>query len=376
VTRPEGHTDPAFTRVAEVFAAHLAAGDRGALAVRIDGRTVVDLRGGRVDPAFPAMWQEDTLACVFSVTKGVLSLLAHVMIDRGEIALDDPVARWWPEFAASGKSEITLRNVMTHSAGLPAVSVPVQRGDLYDWKRMVGALATSAPVTPVGALVYHNMTYGHLLGEILCRASGIRPLFRLLAERVTGPLGADFRLGLDAAALLRTARIAGADPAGLFAALQADPESLFARSMAFFGEGEDFNSPDWRTAEIGSGSGHATAMAIARLYEALIQPGLLLSDQRRADLARLQIENRNPDPILGVPLRFAQGVELSAPPGIDFGPSPRSLGHWGAGGATGLADPDTGVAFGYVTADMATGLGSSPRCRALIASVLECLQGR
>lgn len=369
----DGSFDPAFRRLADQFAASLAKGERGAVAVRIAGRTVVDLWGGRIDPQGAAPWQADTLACVFSVTKGVISLLAHRLIDKGVLLPTATVASLWPEFAAEGKAEITVQDVLTHRAGLPAVSVPVARGDLYDWDRMVTALAASAPVCPPRAApVYHNMTYGHLLGEILCRATGVRPLSVLLANEVTGPLGADFRLGLSPADISRTAHIAGADPAALFDALHSDPTSLFARSMAFFAEGEDFNSSRWRRAEIGSGSGHATACAVARLYEAFIAPGFL-SANRKAALSAQQAASAGADPILRIPLRYGTGVELNLPPGIDFGPSARALGHWGAGGATGFADPEAGLAFGYVTGEMAAGMGSSERARALIAALYDCV---
>lgn len=369
----EGSFDPAFRRLAECFAASLDGGERGAVAVRIEGRTVVDLRGGRIDPQAAPLWQPDTLACVFSVTKGVISLLAHRLIDKGVLSPSTRVASLWPEFAAEGKADITVQDVLTHRAGLPAVSGPVVRGDLYDWDRMVQALAASAPVWPLRAApVYHNMTYGHLLGEILCRAARVRPLSLLLSTEVTGPLDADFRLGLSPADIARTARMAGADPAALFDALRSAPESLFARSMAFFAEGEDFNSSSWRRAEIGSGSGHATALGVALLYEAMIGPGFL-SAERRSALAELQTASDGADPILGIPLRYGAGVELSLPPGIDFGPSPRALGHWGAGGATGFADPGAGLAFGYVTGEMAAGMGSSDRARTLVAALYDCL---
>lgn len=369
----EGSFDSSFQRLADRFAASLDCGERGAVAVRIDGRTVIDLRGGRIDPQAASLWQPNTLACVFSVTKGVISLLAHRLIDQGVLSPASTVASLWPAFGAEGKAEITVQDVLTHRAGLPAVSSPVARGDLYDWSTMVTALAASAPVCPPRATpVYHNLTYGHLLGEILCRATGVRPLSLLLANEVTGPLDADFQLGLALADTARTARISGAAPAALFDELNSNPTGLFARSMAFLAEGEDFNSSRWRRAEIGSGSGHATALGVARLYEAFIAPGFL-SAERRAALVEQQAVSDGLDPILGILLRYGAGVELCLPPGIDFGPSSRALGHWGAGGATGFADPEARLAFGYVTGEMAAGMGSSDRARALVAALYDCL---
>lgn len=364
----QGQADPAFQRVAQVFADLLAQGEVGGVCLRLDGRTVVNLWGG------PG-WRADSLACIFSVTKGVLSILAHRLIDRGLIAPDDPVARHWPAFSAQGKGAITVMDVLTHRAGLPAVSGAVARGDLYDWDRMTGHLAASAPVVPPQrAPVYHNMTYGHLLGEILCRATGVRPLGALLAAELTGPLVGDLVLGLSPADQARVVPVRQDDLAALFRALDAEPGSLFARSMAFFGRGEDFNSARWRGACIGSGSGHATAEGIARVYEALLSGDRLSPERRRAARQRMA-ESAGADPILGVPLRYAQGFELSRPPGIDLGPGVATVGHWGAGGATGFADADAGLAFGYVTAQMAPGMGSSDRARALIAAAYASLQG-
>lgn len=356
--------------LADLFAAEVASGrERGALCVMRHGQVLLDIHGGDATPGRP--WTNDTLACCFSVTKGVLSLLAHTLIDDGTLTLDTPVAALWPAFAASGKGGITLAQVLTHRAGLPAVSHDVQRGDLYDWATMTAHLAASAPVVPTdGPPVYHNMTYGHLLGEILARASG-QTLPALLQDRLTGPLGADFHLGLTPAQQSRTATLTQTDPDALWRALRDDPDSLFARSMAFFGEGEDFNTPRWREAHIGSGSGHATARAIATVYGQFIWPGTLSPARQQA----LRTERaRNPAcPILGLPIRYGEGVELSTPPGLDFGPDPATLGHWGAGGATGLAHPASGLSLGYVTGHMSPAMGSSRRARAYVAALFTAL---
>ena len=142
--------------------------------------------------------------------------------------------------------------------------------------------------------------------------------------------------------------------------------------MAFFDPTEDFNSSRWRNAVIGSGSGHATAKALAMLYGQLIWQDALLTPARQKAARTLHAENRH-DPILGIALRLGQGLELSTPPGLDFGPNPATIGHWGAGGAQALADPDHGIAFGYVTGHMADGMGSSARAARLVAALYTCL---
>lgn len=364
--------DPAFARAADQFRAAVAAGEeRGALAVRVAGRTVLDLHGGAADPGTGTPWQADTLACCFSVTKGVFALLVQRLAATGRLSLDAAVAGCWPDFAARGKSAITVRDVLTHRAGLPAVDGPVAPGLLYAPQAMAAALAASAPVVPPRAApVYHNMTYGTLLAEIVRRATG-DDAADLIEREIARPLGADFAIGLGMADRARAARLTQDDPGGLFRALAAEPEGLFARSMASFDPHEDFNSGRWRGTVIGSGSGHATALGIARIYEALIA-GPLLPPERRAAIGQ-EVARTKHDPVLGLPLRLGEGVELSEPPGLDFGPSPRAMGYWGAGGAQGVADPDAGLAVGYVTGHMAAGLGSAPRLRRYLAEVYACL---
>jgi CubicO group peptidase (beta-lactamase class C family) len=368
-----GHHSPDFSALAAVFADMVASGEeRGAIAVVRDGETLVDLCGGAGDPRNGRPWQADTRACCFSVGKGVLSILALRLIGRGLLDPSQPVASVWPEFAAAGKGAITLCDVMTHRAGLPAVSGPVVPGDLYDWDRMVELLAASAPVVPARSEpVYHNMTYGHLLGEILRRAAGAATLSDLLQADLCAPLQADFRLGLTPEEAALAAHLTQQDGGDPMAVLDGPDDTLFARSMRFFARDEDFNSTRWRRAVIGAGSGHATALGLARIYGETVRAGGLLADDARRLAATEQARSTGPDPILGMPMRFSLGLELSTPPALDFGPSERIIGHWGAGGATALADPQTGLSFGYVTGNMAPGLRSSDRARRLIGALFQ-----
>jgi CubicO group peptidase (beta-lactamase class C family) len=373
--RLAGRFDPAFARVADTLAGMLASGEEtgAAFTVLASGRPVVEIHGGVADAPTGRDWSPDTLACCFSVSKGILSILAHRLIDQGRLDLDAPVCRLWPEFAANGKAGITVADVLTHRAGLPAVSTPLAEGDLYDWFTMTDALARSAPVVPLdGRPVYHNMTYGYLLGEILRRATG-RPVAGLVAEEVAAPLDADFGFALTDAGIRRAASMRQDDPESLFRSLQSEPDSLFSRSMAGFAAGEDFNSDRWRRATIGSGSGHATATGLARIFGVFGRGSAFLSPERKRAARTERARSAGEDPVLGVPIRLAEGLELSLPPAFDFGPSTDAVGHWGAGGAFAFADPQADLAVGFVTARMAPGMGSSQRSRRLVAALYDCL---
>jgi CubicO group peptidase (beta-lactamase class C family) len=370
-----GRWDERFRPLVDTFARSVQDGsERGHIAVAIEGQVVVEAWGGLADPETGRPWAADTLACCFSVTKAVLSLLAHRLVDLGSLGLERPVAAYWPEFAAAGKADITVLELLTHRAGLPAVSVPVRPGSLYDWAAMTRMLAASAPVVPArGHPVYHNMTYGHLLGEVMVRATGAASLSALLQASLIAPLGVDFALGLSPQQAAHAARLTQQSGRPALEGLDPRSDDLFQRSMRFFPLDEDFNSAAWRHAAVGSGSGHATARALALLMGQLVWKESLLSTSRQRAARTLQATSDGPDPILGIPIRYGQGLELSSPPGLDFGPHPETVGHWGAGGSIAFADPARGLAFGYVTGHMAPGAGSSERSRRLVQALYACL---
>jgi CubicO group peptidase (beta-lactamase class C family) len=370
-----GIWDARFAPLVEAFSGSVAGGtERGAIAVAVDGRMAVHAWGGLADAETGRTWNADTLACCFSVTKGVLSLLAHRLVDTGRLDLDRPVADYWPQFGVAGKARITVLDLLTHRAGLPAVTGAVRQGSLYDWDTMTALLAASAPVVAARSHpVYHNMTYGHLIGETMVRATGATSLTALLDQELTGPLGVDFGLGLTPGQADRAARLTQDN--GMHPMLGIDPacEDLFQKSMRFFSLEEDFNTPAWRGASIGSGSGHATAHALAILFGQLVWRDALLSPERQIAARTLSAESDGLDPVMGIPIRYGQGFELSLPPKLDFGPNPETVGHWGAGGSIAFADPATGLSFGYVTGTMAPGAGSSDRSRRLVAALYDCL---
>ncbi len=220
-----------FDPLRELFAAKLESGeDLGAsLAVNIDGEMVVDLWGGWADEARTVPWTENTIANVFSTTKTMTALAALVLVDRGELDLDAPVAKYWPEFAANGKAGIKVRHLLSHTSGVSGWEQPNTLEDLYDWDKSTALLATQAPWWEPGtASGYHMMNYGHLIGEVIRRITGQR-LGEFIAAHIAGPLDADFHIGLPRSEFHRVTNVVpppipvGSPP---FDPTQLDPSSV------------------------------------------------------------------------------------------------------------------------------------------------------
>jgi CubicO group peptidase (beta-lactamase class C family) len=391
----EGHCDDRFARVREVFESNFASGaDLGAaVAFTLDGESVVDLWGGYQDVERTRPWERDTLVNVYSTTKGMTAICAHQLVERGEIDLDAPVAEYWPEFAAAGKEELPVRLLLSHQAGLPAVRKLLPEGALFDWEAMVEALAETEPWwTPGEKHGYHAITYGHLVGEVIRRASG-KSVGDYFEENVAEPLGADFHIGLDHAHDERTSDLHGnlfggqKDGAKLPPNLP-EPLREFMESMSDPSTmtGAAFNNPrlapglvntrEWRGAEIPAANGHGTAQALARIYGALSLggevDGVRILESETIDAA-IEEHANGPDAVLGgIPMRFGLGFMLRSPI-MPLSPSKRAFGHPGAGGSIGMADPDAGVGFGYTMNKMQMGLVGAPGAFAMLKAFFEAL---
>ena len=186
-----------FEALREALARNLDSGEElgASIVVDIDGNVVVDMWGGFRDQARTLPWTEDTITNVWSSTKTITSLAALMLVDRGELDVDAPVARYWPQFAAAGKQDVLVRHVMSHSSGVSGLDQPAAAEDLYDWETATSRYAAQAPWWPPGtASGYHALNYGHLVGELVRRISG-KPLKQFVAEEMAGPLGADFQIG-------------------------------------------------------------------------------------------------------------------------------------------------------------------------------------
>jgi CubicO group peptidase (beta-lactamase class C family) len=376
VTTPiSGTCDTRFTAVREEFARNFS--DRGevgaGLCIMVDHRIVVDLAGGWADEARSRTWQRDTLVDVYSVGKPLVALLALQLVDEGLVGLDDPIASVWPEFGTRGKETATVRHALCHRAGVPAIREPLTNDDLWNWRRMTGALAdTEAWWQPGTRHAYHTNTYGHLVGEVVRRVSGETSASRLRA--VSAPLEADVWFGVPRAEQARCADViwAGRDPGA--AALEGLSGDALITMLGYvnppgYSSIGVVNTAAWRGSEIPSTSGHATAGGIARLYDGLLQPGRLLSTDGLAEAVSPQSEGYCP--VLGEEVTFGLGFKPTTPR-RPFGPNPGSFGHFGTGGAVGFADPSAGVAFGYAMNHVIPRWQSS-RNRALMDALFESL---
>lgn len=377
-----GRCAPRFEKVRHAFAESFARGELGAgVAVYSNGDPVVDLWGGFADAARSRPWARDTLVSVASTTKGMTAVCLARLADAGSLDPDAPVARYWPEFAQAGKHGISVRLVLGHRAGLPAIRAELPAEALFDWERMTTALAAERPFWEPGTRHgYHALTFGHLAGEVLRRIDG-RSLGTFFREEVARPLGLDFHIGLAHEDDARCAEIvAGAAIGGptnkLFARMR-ERDTLLGRSFRNPPRPREVvNTAAWRRAEVPAANGHGTAEAVARLYGALACGGELggvrVLSQRAIEHATNE-EAFGPDAVLaGLTTRFGLGFMLTHR-GLPLGSSPRAFGHPGMGGSIGFADPDARLGFGYVTNRMQSGLAGDARGFALIAAVYASL---
>jgi CubicO group peptidase (beta-lactamase class C family) len=369
-----GSVEPGFDAVADAFRDNFVHhGDIGAaVCVYHHGRPVVDLWGGTADLETGRPWARDTLQLVFSATKAVTATCIHLLVERGVLDLDAPVARYWPEFAAAGKADMPLRWVLTHQAGLAAVSGTVTMDDILGWDGVVRAIAGQAPVWEPGTFHgYHARSFGWILGEVVRRATG-RSLGTWFAEEVAGPFDLDFFIGLPTAELPRLARLyppvvapevrevmdAFMGPDTLLGQVILGPSGLFAYD-------DMWNRPELLRAELPSSNGVGTARSLARLYAALIGD----VDGKRllhpATLARaVEVQVSGPDRVIGLPMSYGLGY-MTPPPAAPAG----SFGHTGAGGSLGLAHPDGAWALGFVVNQMQLGLSGDARSSGLLAAL-------
>jgi CubicO group peptidase (beta-lactamase class C family) len=377
-----GSCDTRFDPVRQAFARNFEElGDVGAaVAVHVGGRPVVDLWAGLADVKTKRPWEDDTLALVFSTTKGWTAVCALLLWERGELDIDAPVADVWPEFAAAGKQGVTTRQLLSHQAGLPAFDDPISVEDCHDFDRVTSQLASQAPRWEPGtAHGYHAITYGWLVGEVVRRVSG-RSVGRFFAEEVAGPLGLDTFIGLPPEHHSRVATLLPMALDRLPPGFQLDEQTqalvatiLDSTSLTFqvftnppvLAGVDDFNSPEMHQAEWPAANGVTSARSLSKLYGELACDRLLSA--ATLDAAETpQVDG--PDRVLVLRTRFGLGFALPSDI-VRYAPTGTGFGHDGAGGSVGFADRRARVGFGYVMNQMSASLGTDDRVRNLTNAV-------
>jgi CubicO group peptidase (beta-lactamase class C family) len=371
MTAIEGQTARGFEPVAEAFARAFEGRPNmgGALAIRHQGREVVNLWGGIADTRSGDLWSQRTASVVFSCSKGLVSILVAQLVEEGWLDYDAPVARYWPEFAQNGKADITVRQMLGHQAGLSALSDDLAFEDILDWDTVVGHLERQAPLwSPGTGYAYHALTHGWLAGELIRRVTG-RPIGAVFNERIAARLGVSAWIGLPPTFGGQVAHLSVApDLATLWAnetALDtAATPNLPYRAMtlghalpaALVTPDGGFNDPRLQQAEIPGAGGIATASALAAIWSATVRPtaGVRLLTPQTVELATQTVTEGppvfNPAPPYS---RWGMGFQLDSEARRYL--TPHSFGHDGAGGQSAFADPELGVGFAFITNWMEAG---------------------
>lgn len=367
-----------FGALADVASGALERGDDLGLsiAVTVEGETVVDLWGGWADEDHTRAWEQDTITNVWSTTKTMTALCALILVERGELDVDAPVATYWPEFAANGKDGVLVRHLMSHTSGVSGWAQPVTIDDVYDWDRSTAMLAAQAPWWEPGtASGYHALNQGHLVGEVVRRITG-RRLGQFFADEVATPLGADFHIGLPPEHDQRVSDVIPPPPMAIDPAVL-DPDG--AAIKTFTGPVMDARhawTEPWRRADIGAANGHGNARSVARIQSIVANGGevdgvRLLSPSTIDTIFRPQSDGV--DLVLGMPMRFGVGYGLVHPESFPYLPEGRVCFWGGWGGSMIVIDTDRRVTVSYVMNKMADGIVGNPTSVAVIETAFAAL---
>lgn len=386
-----GYVAPSFRSVFDEFVRNFK--DRGeigaSVAITHKGLPVLEAWGGFADtlssrPSVP--WARDTLTVLFSSTKGATALCAHLLAAQGQIDMNDKVTRYWPEFGANGKQDVTVRMLLDHSAGLPVLRDPVPAEGWEDWGYMTGRLAAEAPWWEPGAdHGYHPVTYGWLVGEVVRRVAGMS-LGSYFATEVAAPLGLDFHIGAPVSVHSRISPLMtnGDVTNDRFTAASAQPGSL---QSLVWNMGDYFariNSADFWQAEVPAINGVASAQALAGLYAPLANNGMTwqrtpLLPASYADRMGLVQTASHSDRTLLIRTRMGLGywnsIDNRDQPGVNlsFILGRDAFGHPGFGGSFGMADPSATLSMGYTMNRMGSSIALNDRGQSLIDATYKAI---
>ena len=373
-----GWVEAPFEPVLDAFAENFdARGEVGAaLCVYVDGRPVIDLWGGVADATTGRPWMPDSVVLVYSSTKGVTSVCANLLIERGVIDPAATIASYWPEFAAGGKEAITVTQLLSHQAGLPLVEGDFTLDEVLRWTPMIDALEVQEPIWLPGTNHgYHMRTFGWLVGELIRRVDG-RTAGTFFREEIAAPLGLDFWIGLPEEIEPRVARLVMPknDLGALLKELGGELllASVFSNPSDLIGYNDMWNTRAMHAAELPSSNGIGDARSLARMYSSCIGDVDGVRTLQPATVAAATVEQAcGKDAVLMVDSCFGLGFML----GASFGGAnrPTAFGHAGAGGSLAFADPASSVAFGYVMNDLRFEAKGDPRSEELVRAMYRCL---
>jgi CubicO group peptidase (beta-lactamase class C family) len=379
----EGFVAPGWEPVAAAFEKNFELGEEvgASAAVYHRGRKVVDVWGGSFDETGDRPYDSSTLQLMFSTTKGLVAIAVAMCAQRGLIDYDAKVSTYWPEFAAHGKADATVAQLLSHQCGLIAPDGPVTLADALDWKTITAMLADTKPDWPIGSgHGYHALTFGWLAGELIRRTDGRSP-GQFLSDEIAGPLGVDLWIGLPEELESRVSPIIGRplnedNPDPTIKAIDTRGGRALFLNGAFLVE-DAFNRRDVHAAEVPAANGISTAAALAKVYAATMGDvdGVRLLDDSTLDRARTTITpSGEPDLCLVMPTTFGLGFMTHGM----FTPysGPGSFGHSGAGGSNAFAQPERQLAVGYVMNKMAANLAADARAQRITdaaASVADSL---
>ena len=365
----QGFVAPGFEPVREVFAAQLSEELGAGFAAVRDGEIIINLWGGWANREKTRPWEADTIAPVYSTTKAVSAIVIAWLAERAFVNYTDPVAKLWPAFAPHGKDKVTLAQTLAHQAGVPGFLAPIDPDLWLDPPACAAAIAALEPLwAPGSASGYHPMTWGYIVGEVAHRAAG-RSLGAILRQEICEPLGVDFQIGAPESEHHRISEMKKPARAGDFGTITPARRAAFFTPWAAPTRG----STRWRKIEIPSANGHATALAVARLYELYATGGQIagtrvLGEETFAKLTERVWEGE--DLVLPFNVDWRAGV-IGNSNGF-YGPNPEALGHSGAGGSCGFGDPIAGVSVGYVMNKQSHHIMGDPRALKLIEALYRC----
>jgi CubicO group peptidase (beta-lactamase class C family) len=373
-----GTCDERFDAVRRELAACLDSGDElgASIVVDLDGEVAVDMWGGYRDEAQTQPWVADTITNVWSTTKTVTSLAALMLVDRGELDVDAPVARYWPEFAAAGKDGVMVRHLMSHTSGVSGLDQPAVVADLYDWDKSTARFAAQEPWWEPGtASGYHALNFGHLIGEVVRRISG-KTLKQFVAEEIAGPLGADFQIGAVESDWDRIAPVVPPPPLP-FDLTALPPDSPTVKTLTGPpADASEANTPEWRRADIGAANGHGNARSVARILSVISRGGevdgvRLLRPETVELIFREQANGI--DVVLGVPLRFGVGYGLPQLDILPYVPDEKICFWGGWGGSVIIMDVGRKMTISYMMNKMGPGIVGSDRSEKYVSAVYAAL---